>query len=140
MNAAIEAARAGEAGKGFAVVAEEIRELANQSSVAASNTRALIEASISEVKNGNEIAGVTAESLKLVADGIDHILEGAENVKDASEHQASAMEQISQGIQQISSVVQNNSATAEENAATSEELAASAETLNSLVAKFELSK
>ena len=140
LNAAIEAARAGEAGKGFAVVAEEIRELANQSSVAASNTRALIEASISEVKNGNEIAGVTAESLKLVADGIDHILEGAENVKDASEHQASAMEQISQGIQQISSVVQNNSATAEENAATSEELAASAETLNSLVAKFELSK
>ncbi len=140
LNAAIEAARAGEAGKGFAVVADEIRELANQSSVAASNTRALIEASITEVNHGNEIAGVTSESLKLVSGGIDHILDMVENVRFASDHQASAMEQINQGILQISTVVQNNSATAQENAATSEELAASAETLNTLVGKFELNK
>jgi methyl-accepting chemotaxis protein len=35
LNAAIEAARAGEHGRGFAVVAEEVRKLADQSSVAA---------------------------------------------------------------------------------------------------------
>ncbi len=138
LNAAIEAARAGEAGKGFAVVAEEIRDLANQSSEAANNTRNLIETSISEVENGNEIAHVTADSLKLVASGIESIMEAAEGVRIASEHQASAMEQINQGITQISGVVQSNSATAQENSATAEELAASAETLNALVGRFEL--
>lgn len=138
LNAAIEAARAGEAGKGFAVVAEEIRELANQSSTAANNTRSLIEASIQEVEKGNEITQETADSLKSVVDGIGVIMKVVEGTKSASEYQAGAMEQINEGITQISNVVQNNSATAEENSATSEELAASAETLNTLISRFEL--
>ena len=138
LNAAIEAARAGEAGKGFAVVAEEIRELSNQSSMAANNTRALIQTSITEVESGNDIAAQTAESLQIVTEGVQGIVSAIEEVRVASTYQATAMEQINQGITQISQVVQNNSATAEENSATSEELAANAENLNVMVAKFEL--
>lgn len=136
LNAAIEAARAGEAGKGFAVVAEEIRQLATQSSVAANNTRKLIETSIHEVDNGNRIARITAESLERVTSGIVEIAEIAAEVKESSIQQAESMKEVTSGIEQISEVVQSNSATAEESSATSEELSAQAEGLNTLVRKF----
>ena len=138
LNAAIEAARAGEAGKGFAVVADEIRELASQSAQAAVNTRQLIESSIHEVENGNQIADHTADSLQKVITGIKEIVNVAEAVHSASVQQAETMFQLNQGIEQISSVVQNNSATAEESSATSEELSAQALALSELVGQFSL--
>ena len=55
LNASIEAARAGEAGKGFAVVADQIGKLAGDSAQAAVNTRDLIEKSLQEIENGNQI-------------------------------------------------------------------------------------
>jgi len=49
LNAAIEAARAGEAGRGFAVVAEEVRKLAEESNLAASEIDGLSRRMVEEI-------------------------------------------------------------------------------------------
>ena len=138
LNASIEAARAGEAGRGFAVVAEQIRQLAEQSTQSAVDTRELIEASLKEIEEGNQAVERVSTSLEEVIDGIKQIAETSKRLSDNSKDQAEAMKQAEEGVNQISEVVQSNSATAQESSATSEELSAQAIALDELIGKFVL--
>lgn len=70
LNASIEAARAGEQGKGFAVVANQIGKLAADSAQSAVNTRELIEKSLVEVENGNDITSKTVEALNEILESL----------------------------------------------------------------------
>lgn len=138
LNASIEAARAGEAGRGFAVVADQIRQLAEQSSKAAIETRELIEDTIREITEGSEAADRAASVIETVVDGIEKIAVSSKNVSSTAADQAIAMKQAEEGVGQISEVVQSNSATAQESSATSQELSAQAICLDELIGKFVL--
>lgn len=136
LNAAIEAARAGEAGKGFAVVAIEIRDLATQSASAVENTRKLIEDTIHEVQEGNQIVSATAQELQQFVSGLNNIVSSIENVSEEAVQQADMMQELNQGIETISGVVESNSAAAQESSATSEELSAQAAGLDEVASAF----
>ena len=138
LNASIEAARAGEAGRGFAVVADQIRQLAEQTTKSAVNTRDLIEGALQEIEDGNKAADRAAQSIADVVDGIQKIAESSKDISEVAKGQADAMDQAEAGVNQISEVIQNNSAAAEESSATSQELSAQAASLDDLVSKFVL--
>lgn len=138
LNASIEAARAGEAGRGFAVVADQIRQLADQSTQSAVDTRQLIEGSLQEIAHGNSAAERAANSIEEVVDGIKKIAESSKELSTVSADMATAMKQAEAGVSQISEVVQSNSATAEESSATSQELSAQAVALDELIGQFVL--
>jgi methyl-accepting chemotaxis protein len=92
LNATIEAARAGEAGKGFAVVAHEIKELAKQTALAATEIHSRIDqvqsvtrSTIAEIQQAAEI--VTGNSA-IVA-----------TIASAVEEQSATVEQIALSLQ-----------------------------------------
>lgn len=122
LNAAIEAARAGEAGRGFAVVAEEVRKLAEESSVAAGNVNNLIEELQSQTHKSMEITKETASRMGKA-------LDLAGTTKDE-------MSQSSEDIRSLNEAIQDIAAVAQEQAASSREMALALESVTSAVTQM----
>ena len=118
LNAAVEAARAGEAGKGFAVVAEEVRNLAQRSATAATETGQLIEEARRRAENGARIAGEVAKVLAEIEGTTGKVGDLLRNASTAAGQQKSNVDQVTNGVGELSQTTQDNAASAEELAVT----------------------
>jgi methyl-accepting chemotaxis protein len=136
LNAAVEAARAGEQGRGFAVVASEVRSLAQRSSGAAKEIRALIEASAGRVHAGTELVGKAGETMEKMTSAVERVTDIMDEIAAASHEQTRGIEQVNQAIGQMDEVTQQNAALVEQAAAAAGSMEEQAAHLRSAMAVF----
>ncbi|MBI9047984.1 MAG: HAMP domain-containing protein [Anaerolineaceae bacterium] len=146
LNAAIEAARAGEHGKGFAVVADEVRKLAERSSVSTKEIDDLItgiqktvaEAVVAmdegsrEVKTGMDKAGQAGNALAEILSSVGAVHEEIIRVEQAAETMMDSSKTLVNSVDMVTNVIDANRSAVDEMATMSNEMTLSIETIASV--------
>ncbi|WP_081768825.1 methyl-accepting chemotaxis protein [Herbaspirillum sp. RV1423] len=138
LNAAVEAARAGEQGRGFAVVASEVRSLAQRSSAAAREIKALIDDSVEKVDAGSKLVAQAGSTMQEIVHSVKQVTAIVSDITAASRTQSNRIELMSQSIGQMDEMTQQNAALVEEAAAAAGSLQDQAATLTQVVGLFKL--
>ena len=150
LNAAIEAARAGEQGRGFAVVADEVRKLAERTTLSTKEVADVITAIQTETRHAVDDMHRIVEQVNSNADGarkagdlIVRIREGASRVLAASseidtalKEQSTASDQIAKQVEVIASMSEENTSAMGEAKDASEEMKRLSTEMHEMVDRF----
>ena len=108
LNASIEASRAGEAGNGFAVVAREIKKLAEDSSLVATDIQTVCESTNDSVNNIESCFKEIMSFMEQYGSGYYALKETIDEIDKAAVNVASAIDDIQRQMKQFDTITANN--------------------------------
>ena len=150
LNAAIEAARAGEQGRGFAVVADEVRKLAERTTVSTkqialtidkiqNGTKSAVESMVDgvlQVRSGTTLTKLAGESILAIQSGAENVVGIVSDISNALKEQSLASAVIARNVESIAQMVEENNSSSEQAAAAAHQLEQLAQGLTASVKAF----
>jgi methyl-accepting chemotaxis protein len=150
LNAAIEAARAGEQGRGFAVVADEVRKLAERTSLSTQEIATTVSAILDEtgravqrmqnvsanMSGSVDLARQAGESLQIIDQRAQETVDVVHGIAESTREQSAASHEIARLVETIAQTAEASNSRAVQNSDRAENLQRMAADLQGQLARF----